>query len=157
MPVMGSGTLIWLQCRLLPLSGTDGQFGVFQSPLAFVPDLLGLEPGIAVVLIDGRVTSAGDCLVPLDATDALQLTNTPNPFNPLTVILWHVPEHLDGQPGSVIVLDMHGREVRRLREGPLPAGTHQSVFDARSLPSGMYLYRIQIGDRALTRKMLLAK
>ena len=156
-PILTSGVLSYLHCRLLPQEGRDGSFGIFQSRLAFVPDELRLEPGIAAILVDGQIFSSGDCVVPLDTDDALQLGNRPNPFNPLTVIRWHIPAALDGEEGTLTVLDLHGRVVARLHEGTLTPGTHDSVFDARGLPTGVYLYRLQAAGRVLTRKMLLAK
>lgn len=156
-PLLSSGVLAFLRCRLLQLSGWDGSFGVFQSRLAFVPGEMVFEPGIAAITIDGQIFTSGGCVVPLDATEALQLSNTPNPFNPLTVISWNIPASLDGQEGTLLVLDLHGRSVARLHEGRLRAGAHQTIFDASTLPSGMYLYRLQAGSRVLTRKMMLAK
>ncbi|MFZ1729559.1 MAG: VWA domain-containing protein [Bacteroidota bacterium] len=156
-PLLTSGVLIFLRCRLLQLDGWEGSFGVLQSRLAFVPEQMMFEPGIAAITIDGQIFTSGSCVVPLDATDAFQLGNKPNPFNPLTVISWNIPASLDGVEGSLLVIDMHGRLIESLHEGRLSSGPHQTVFDARNLPSGMYLYRLQAGGRVLTRKMLLAK
>lgn len=156
-PMVTSGTVAFLRCRLLQHEGWDGNFGIFESPLAFVPVLMQFEPGISATLTDGRIFSSGSCVVPLDAKDVLQLGNTPNPFNPVTVIEWNIPATLDGEEGALVVLDMHGRLIARLLAGPLRAGLHRTVYDARALPSGMYLYRLQAGGRVLTRKMLLAK
>ncbi|MBE0643965.1 MAG: VWA domain-containing protein [Bacteroidetes bacterium] len=156
-PLLTSGVLAFLRCRLLSLAGRDGSFGVFQSRLAFIPAELIFEAGIAAITIDGQIFTSGSCVVPLDATDALQLSNRPNPFNPLTVVSWSIPASLDGEDGTLLVLDLHGREVARLHEGTLRAGAHQTVFDASALPSGMYLYRLQAGNRSLTRKMMFAK
>ncbi len=156
-PIVTSGTVAFLRCRLLRREGWDGSFGIFESPLAFTPELMLFEPGISAALTDGRIFSSGSCVVPLDATDALQLGNTPNPFNPVTVIDWSIPALHDGETGTLQVLDMHGRPVALLHEGTLRTGLHKTVFDARALPSGMYLCRLQAGGRVLTRKMLLAK
>ena len=156
-PLLTSGVLAYLRCRLLQLDGRDGDFGVYQSRLAFVPDDLRFDPGIAAVTIDGQIFTSGSCVVPLDGTDALQLGNRPNPFNPVTVIQWFVPEVLDGADGTLTVLDLHGRVVERLYEGPLQTGMHESMFHAKGLPSGVYLYRLQAAGTVLTRKMLLAK
>ncbi|MBR9975219.1 MAG: hypothetical protein KFF77_06530, partial [Bacteroidetes bacterium] len=156
-PIMSGGRLVTLRCRLLPQDGRDGAFGVYQSRLSFVLDELRLEPGIAAILVDGQIFSSGDCVVPLDTDAALQLGNRPNPFNPVTVIDWHVPEEFAGRHGTLTVLDLHGRVVARVFEGFLDAGTHERVFDARGLPTGLYLYRLQAGGRVLTRKMLLSK
>lgn len=156
-PILSSGRLVTLRCRLLPQTGRDGAFGIFQSRLSFVTDELRLEPGIAAILVDGQIFSSGDCVVPLDSEAALQLGNRPNPFNPVTVIRWHVPREFAGRHGTLTVLDMHGRVIARLYEGPLEAGTHEQLFEAHGLPTGLYLYRLQAGARVLTRKMLLSK
>ncbi|MBR9978140.1 MAG: VWA domain-containing protein [Bacteroidetes bacterium] len=156
-PLLESGVLLLLRCRLLQLGGYQGSFGVFQSNLNFEGDWFRLEPGIVASLKSGFMTISGDCIVPLDGTDALTLRNTPNPFNPVTVIEWQIPPSFDGVEGTLTVLDMYGRELARLHEGVLRAGTHQSMFDATGLPSGMYLYRLRVQDRVMTRKMMLAK
>lgn len=40
---------------------------------------------------------------------------------------------------------------------PQPAGRHEAVFEAETLPSGLYLYRLEAGPFARTRTMLLVK
>lgn len=80
--------------------------------------------------------------------------NFPNPFNPSTDILFDLPETA---MVSLVVYDVLGREVVRLVEGELPAGWHRARFDAGSLPSGVYLYRIQAGDFMDTGRMTLLK
>ncbi|MDX9759415.1 MAG: VWA domain-containing protein [Bacteroidota bacterium] len=156
-PLLASGVLALLRCHLRALSGHDGDFGVFESRLAFVSDALVFEPGIAAMTIDGRVYSAGNCVVPLDAQGSLQVANRPNPFNPITVIQWHVPDALAGVRGSLTVLDLHGRVVARLHDGALVAGSHEHVFNADVLPSGIYLCRLEAAGTVITRKMLLAR
>ena len=38
-----------------------------------------------------------------------------------------------------------------------PSGNYQIEFDASSLPSGVYYYRLQTGDFAETNKLILLK
>ena len=80
--------------------------------------------------------------------------NFPNPFNPSTEILFDLPEDT---MVSLVVYDVLGREVARLVQKELSAGTHRTRFDAQGLPSGIYFYRIQVGDFAQTRRMTLLK
>ena len=80
--------------------------------------------------------------------------NFPNPFNPSTEILFDLPEDATV---SLVVYDVLGREVARLVQEELRAGTHRARFDAQGLPSGIYFYRIQAGDFAQTRCMTLLK
>ena len=58
---------------------------------------------------------------------------------------------------SFVVYDVLGREVARLVQEELPAGTHRARFDAGNLPSGVYLCRIQAGDFHSTQRMTLLK
>lgn len=65
--------------------------------------------------------------------------NFPNPFNPTTEIQLDLPTAARVQ---VVVYDLGGREVVRLVDGRLPAGRRQIRFNAETLSSGTYLYRI---------------
>ncbi len=80
--------------------------------------------------------------------------NYPNPFNPATVIGYQLPVSSEVR---LEVYDMLGRRVAVLENGMRTAGRHQVAFDASSLSSGMYFYRIQAGEFAETRKMMLVK
>ena len=58
---------------------------------------------------------------------------------------------------SLVVYDVLGREVARLVQQELRAGTHRAQFDAGNLPSGIYFYRIQAGDFSRIHRMVLLK
>ena len=80
--------------------------------------------------------------------------NYPNPFNPRTTIRFS----LSSRSQTLIkVFDLPGRELATLVDGSTEAGAHSVEWDASSLASGVYLYRIQAGDWIETRKMLLLK
>jgi len=78
----------------------------------------------------------------------------PNPFNPSTTISFDLPEA--GQV-SLKVYDVMGREVAKLFEGYKIAGTHEVIFDAKDLVSGMYFIRLEAGKSAGVKKILLLK
>jgi hypothetical protein len=80
--------------------------------------------------------------------------NYPNPFNPSTVISWQSP--VDGFV-TLKVFDVLGRGVITLVNEYREAGSHSVEFDASGLPSGVYLYTIQIGSYFETRKLTLLK
>ncbi|KUG25374.1 hypothetical protein ASZ90_004802 [hydrocarbon metagenome] len=86
--------------------------------------------------------------------------NYPNPFNPSTTIAFTVPSDVKRQTSDVklIVYDILGREVATLVNQKLQSGNHEVNFNASSLSSGMYFYRIDIGNEFNSiKKMLLIK
>ena len=80
--------------------------------------------------------------------------NYPNPFNPSTNIKYSVPES-----GKVrlAVYNLIGEEVAVLFDGFSEAGFFEVTFDASSLPSGAYFYKLQSGNNVVAKKMLLMK
>lgn len=80
--------------------------------------------------------------------------NYPNPFNAGTVISWHMPS--SGRV-SLAIYDLLGREVARPFDGPESAGFHSIRYEAVSLSSGTYLYRLTVGDVITTRRFVLLK
>ena len=80
--------------------------------------------------------------------------NFPNPFNPSTSITFDMKEA--GQV-TLRVFDVLGREVASLVNGYREAGRHHVTFDAKSLPSGLYLYRVETANFTAMQKMVLMK
>ena len=80
--------------------------------------------------------------------------NYPNPFNPTTTIRFDLPEE---SHAYMDLYDILGRRVRVLIDEEKPAGTHSFMLDATGLASGVYFYRMKVGNEIKTQKMLLAK
>lgn len=80
--------------------------------------------------------------------------NYPNPFNPTTVIQFSVAEMSNVQ---LQVFDILGRRVATLVNEVKSPGAYTVNFDARSLSSGTYFYRIEAGDFTAIKKMMLIK
>ncbi len=80
--------------------------------------------------------------------------NYPNPFNPSTTISFQID-----RPNCVrlTIFDMTGREVLRLVDERLEAGRHTREFTASVISSGVYFYRLSVGGRGESRKMLLLR
>lgn len=78
----------------------------------------------------------------------------PNPFNPTTRISYDVPQ---AQAVTLQVYDVLGRTVHVLVDGVQEAGRYVVTFDATSLASGTYYYRLEAGAFSQTRRMLLLK
>lgn len=85
--------------------------------------------------------------------------NYPNPFNPATLIRFALP--VDAEV-SIEVFNVLGQKVADLVNGKLAAGYHTLPFDATSLASGVYIYRMsareESGENFLAvRKMMLVR
>ncbi len=77
--------------------------------------------------------------------------NYPNPFAASTTI-----EYALARPAEVRleIYDVLGRRVATLVDGYRAAGTYEASVDMSARASGMYIYRLQAGERILTRKMM---
>lgn len=80
--------------------------------------------------------------------------NYPNPFNPSTVIAFDVPVQ---QYVRLVVYNSIGQEVKVLLNGEIAPGYHKIDFNAGSLPSGIYFYKLYAGQFSSTKKMMLVK
>ncbi len=80
--------------------------------------------------------------------------NFPNPFNPTTQINYAVPQQSEVK---IEVYNVIGRRVAVLVDREMAPGNYTVNFDASSLSSGMYFYRLQAGSTLLTKKMTLIK
>jgi hypothetical protein len=80
--------------------------------------------------------------------------NFPNPFNPNTVIIYSIK---DAGVVKIKVFDILGSEVAELVNETKDAGNHSVEFNASNLPSGIYIYRLQVNGFSASHKMILLK
>ena len=78
----------------------------------------------------------------------------PNPFNPSTTIRFTLPT---AEFVRLTVFDLAGRQMATLANEMLARGTHDMIFDASALGSGVYMVTIEAGNSTATRKVLLLK
>ena len=80
--------------------------------------------------------------------------NYPNPFNPATKIKFGIPK-----AGKVVlsVYNLLGQKVAELLNAELPAGYHSIIFDAGKLSSGIYIYKLKVGEYTASKKAVLLK
>lgn len=80
--------------------------------------------------------------------------NFPNPFNPQTTIRFDLPK---GERVKLTVYNTFGHQVAKLIDGYKQAGTHEVVFNANRLASGIYYYKIETGNLTFSKKMVLVR
>ncbi len=80
--------------------------------------------------------------------------NAPNPFNPTTTINYQLK---GADFVSLKVYDVLGKEIITLVNENKNVGYYETTFDASNLPSGIYIYKINIGNFTDVKKMLLMK
>jgi photosystem II stability/assembly factor-like uncharacterized protein len=88
--------------------------------------------------------------------------NYPNPFNPSTTISYELPEATNA---SLKIFNPLGQVVATLVDGRMNAGYHRVEWNASSVPSGIYFYRLlasptdggQTGEFVETKKMILLR
>ena len=127
------------------------------------------EPGEEQVLtltgelLDGTPFEATDCIVFVGPADAsaradseapIMNTAFPNPFNPVTRISYVLPKTA---VVGLSIYDVRGGLVETLVAGTKPAGEHVAEWNATGQPSGIYFYRLEVGNYTETRKMVLVK
>lgn len=79
--------------------------------------------------------------------------NFPNPFNPRTTIYFDLPRVTEWE---LNVFNSSGQIVERF-SGHSPAGTVSVEWDASSVSSGVYFFKVRAGKSSATKKMILLK
>ncbi|MBD3169807.1 MAG: PKD domain-containing protein, partial [candidate division Zixibacteria bacterium] len=82
------------------------------------------------------------------------LQNAPNPFNPVTDIIFGLPEAASVR---LEIYNLLGNKVTTLVNGYLPEGYHVINWEASSYSSGIYFYKLTTGKHVFTRRMTLLK
>ncbi|MCK5455648.1 MAG: T9SS type A sorting domain-containing protein, partial [Melioribacteraceae bacterium] len=91
--------------------------------------------------------------------------NYPNPFNPSTTIKYGIPISVNRevQQISLKIYDILGREIATLVNEQQQPGKYEVKFNASSLTSGVYFYRLQINQTGIgvslaeTKKLILLR
>ncbi|GBD91661.1 hypothetical protein BMS3Abin04_02393 [bacterium BMS3Abin04] len=80
--------------------------------------------------------------------------NYPNPFNPSTKISFSLKK------ASVVDLKIYnnlGQEIKQIIRGYKNIGNYEVEFDGKEFPSGVYYYRLKVGNNSTTKKMILLR
>lgn len=163
----GTGVMAWMHFTV-PIAASPGlvtvdsttYFGLFGTELT---RSTGAGGGVFVPIFnDGKILIE----VTTDVDDDLSVPrvfslnqNYPNPFNPSTEISYSIASRSHVR---LALYDLLGREVATLVDSEQSAGEYTITLDAfstegRSLPTGVYFYRLTAGEQSAVRKMLLLK
>lgn len=111
------------------------------------------DPDFAAVF--GRIWAKGNTFTNNNLPTEYGISdNYPNPFNPTTLIKYQIPE---AGLVKLIVYDLLGKEISVLVYETEKSGYHSVEFNARNLPSGVYIYTLQVNDFISSKKMTVIK
>ena len=150
----------WLKIGYVPGYGTITE----KHTYTFVDEIL--KEGkyhYRLKQIDFDGTSNYSDIVEIEINSPVQFSleqNYPNPFNPSTKIKFTVPVTLSEVEGSLVTLkvfDVLGNEVATLVNEEKTSGSYEVEYNTVGLSSGVYFYKLQVGNLVETKKMLLLK
>ncbi len=89
----------------------------------------------------------------------LSIVNYPNPFNPSTTISYSIPN--DGKV-DITFYNIKGQKVKTLINGEQQAGAYKMVWNGddssgKNVSSGIYFYKLSVGNKMIIKKMILLK
>jgi hypothetical protein len=119
-----------------------------------INDTLGYAAGATVHKYTSHKTTGFESELNLATKDFHLYQNYPNPFNPVTNMSFVISY---SSFVSLKVYDVLGNETALLLNEEKQPGYYQLTFDAGSLPSGIYFYKLLVGNNFVTKKMLLIK
>jgi agmatine/peptidylarginine deiminase len=80
--------------------------------------------------------------------------NYPNPFNPVTKIKFDIAKNSNVK---LIIYDVTGREVLKITDAYMTAGSYSYQWNASQFASGIYFYKLQADEYSEIKKMILVK
>ena len=133
---------LWYYCPV-----TDIEGNLRPNPPGSMPDMGAYESpeGIIIGVEENPL---------VHPTEYALSQNYPNPFNPETTIKYQVPKL---SFVTIKVYDVLGSEIIKLVNEEKAVGSYEVEFDATSLPSGIYFYRLKAGNYIKTNKMVYIK
>ena len=78
----------------------------------------------------------------------------PNPFNPVTNIIYGLSEYTNVQ---IVIFDLSGKQIESLINEFQTPGYYSVDWNADNHPSGMYFVKMKAGDYVNTQKLMLIK
>jgi hypothetical protein len=130
--------------------GTAEELSVTATKPNFLPVEKTIQAGGTPVADDGQFKGV---------LPALLGQNTPNPFNPQTVITYQLAK---SEPARLEIYNLLGQKVRTLVDVAQKAGAHREAWDGKdekglAVASGTYFYRLSTPSFTAARKMTLLR
>jgi len=115
----------------------------------------GCRDGRIICFSGGQNVPVGIGVISTEIPGTYELQqNYPNPFNPTTNIRFAVPHN---ELVTIKVYDLLGKEVAVLLNENKQAGIYEINFNASSLSSGVYFYKMSAGKFTSIKRMVLLK
>ena len=155
-------SLVYAGPRGVPATGQPPVFGFFNRDGAndaeycanFAGELLTFGQNQCTPKKPGQALTLSAMLDAAKRSDASEVTVSPTPFSTSTTIGFTLAE---ADQVTLTIYDVRGREVSVLVDGPMEAGQHTATFDAKDLPSGVYLYRLTTREGTATGQLTLVR
>lgn len=159
----GSGTY---SQNMLPVHfGLAGRSEIDSLTIAWpggVQDVLTGIPADTILDVREGSTTTGVAGQPAQPSDFHLQQNYPNPFNPSTTIVYQVPETGAKTPVTLEIYDTLGRKVRTLVRTSQTSGRYSVIWNgandaSEQVASGVYLYRLRVGEHGEVKRMVLLR
>jgi hypothetical protein len=143
----GNGTMIKLPFAATSELAYDGKDVHINSAVLSDPNAIGIP-------VKG--------LSPILPTDFSLNQNYPNPFNPETTIEFAVGSGSANKQVRLVIYNLLGEKTATIINEPLAAGKYTYKWrgtnqNGESVASGVYFYRLTVGEQSQTKKMVLLK
>lgn len=116
------------------------------------------RPVLTVTYMQSTVVNEPDEL----PTDFSLSQNYPNPFNPSTKINYRIPTSANLSVARLEIYNLLGQKIRTLLQTNQPSGSYTATWNGKNdagqlVPSGYYIYRLNVGELSDTRTMILLR
>jgi hypothetical protein len=111
---------------------------------------------------EGNCSYPPDGVPPMPAASLALEVIGPNPFSETVELRLTIPDDTRAAPGTLNIMDVTGRSVRRVHLGTLADGVHHIGWDGRTqqgqpASSGTYLCRIEVDGNVVSQKAVLLR
>ncbi len=123
-----------------------------ENMIAKYVDSVDVELNSAITYLNG-ITSSSE-KNDIQPKEIRLFQNYPNPFNPITTINYHIPKL---SFVTLKIYDVLGNVIATLVDEEKSIGEYAIEFDGTTIASGIYFYKLAVGNFVETKKMLLVK